>query len=878
MRVLLSLFSALMLLVLVGIGGVAFALHHYAQGLPDYTQLKDYEPATLTRVHAGDGRLLAEFATERRIFVPISAIPKRVINAFLSAEDKNFYHHGGVDPEGIARALVEDLRHYGNGRRPSGASTITQQVAKNFLLTNEVSIARKIKEAILAVRMEQAFTKDHILELYLNEIFLGNRSYGVAAAALNYFNKSLDDLTVAEAAYLGALPKAPNNYNPVRNPEGAVARRNWVIGRMQENGAITAAEAEEARTQPIQLHRRDDAAQFNADYFVEEVRRTLTDLFGEKMLYEGGLSVRTSVDPRLQTIATRAMRAGLVSFDRRHGWRGPIGHMDQFDNWAQRLRAMPAPGGAEVWQMAVVLDVQPDVALIGLTDGTRGQIPMSELKWARRALDDDRLGSEPRHADDVLKLGDVVLVDLLPGQEAAKAAAVANGAGEGVKPDEIRAPGRSGKATRTVKTGTPPAGLNYGLRQIPEVEGGLVAMDPHTGRVLAIVGGFSAKISVFDRATQALRQPGSAFKPFVYLAALNNGFTPSSLILDAPFTASQGPGMPVWRPGNYEHNFLGPTPLRVGVEKSLNVMTARLANGIGMDKVAEYAENFGVVDKLPRMLSMSLGAGDTTVLRMATAYSMLVNGGKRIVPSFIDRVQDRNGKTVWRHDNRACPGCSNVAWSPALPVPVIPDDREQVADPRTVYQMVSILEGVVQRGTGRAIASLNRPLAGKTGTTSDSNDAWFVGFSPDLTVGLYVGYDQPSSLGTHETGASVSVPIFKQVMAEALADTPPTPFRIPPGLLMVRVNPQTGRPSQPGDRNSIWEAFVPGTEPGSHENVLDGSQGLSPGDAAGAAAMTDPDSMEPGSAAAGGLTPGVAAVPGAGTAAVTTNTGTGGLY
>jgi penicillin-binding protein 1A len=810
MRFVLSLVSLLCILVLVGLAGFVWVVDHYSEGLPDYSKLANYEPPVTTRIYAGDGRLMAEFASERRIFVPIDAMPRQVMNAFMAAEDKNFYGHQGVDPIGILRAILTNIENFGRERRPVGASTITQQVAKNMLLTNEVSFARKIKEAILAVRIERAFTKDRIIELYLNEIFLGNRSYGVAAAALNYFNKALDELSIEEVAFLAALPKAPSNYNPDRQHDAAIARRNWVIGRMAEDGYITPEEAKAAQGRPLVTRKRDEQEVVTAEYFAEEVRRELVKLYGEQALYEGGLSVRASMDPVLQATATKALRDGLIAYDRRHGWRGPVAKMENFDNWPKKLAAMPPPAGSEGWKLAVVLkDDQADGLDIGVADGTRGRIPLSELRWARASKDGEAVGPAIRKPSDVAKLGDILLVEAISGPAARE---------EDEKPAK--------KGAQAAAKELPPG--SYGLRQIPQVQGGLVALDPHTGRVLAMVGGFSPAMSVFNRATQALRQPGSSFKPFVYLTALNQGFTPSSLVMDAPFAFDPGGGQPVWRPENYSHEFYGPTPLRVGIEKSRNVMTVRLAQQIGMDKVKALVEKFGIVDNLQPYLPMSLGAGETTVLRLATAYAMLDNGGKRVVPTFIDRVQDRNGKTVFRHDNRACESCTNVTWKDGMGVPAVPDTREQVNDPRTTYQTVSILEGVVQRGTAAALKSLGKPLAGKTGTTNDSHDAWFMGFSPDLVVGTYIGFDQPRSLGARESGTSVAVPVAKQMIAEALKDKPATPFRVPPGLRLVRVNPANGQLAQFSDSRAIWEAFLPGTEPNPDQPqmVLDDTSSL----------------------------------------------------
>ncbi|MBP2294825.1 penicillin-binding protein 1A [Azospirillum rugosum] len=844
MRLILSVLMALVMLVLVGAGGFVYVLDYYDRDLPDYTKLANYQPPVTTRVHAGDGRLLAEFASEKRVFVPIDAMPKRVINAFLAAEDKNFYEHKGVDPIGIARAILTNVENLGRDRRPMGASTITQQVAKNMLLTNEVSFARKIKEAILAVRIERAFSKDRILELYLNEIFLGFRSYGVAAAALNYFNKGLDELDIEEAAYLAALPKAPSNYHPERQRDAALARRNWVISRMADDGHITPEEAKAAQAKPLAVRKRDEQEYVTSEYFAEEVRRELVKLYGEQALYEGGLSVRASMDPVLQDAATKALRTGLVQYDRRHGYRGPVGKMDNFDNWAKKLAGMAPPAGSEGWHLAVVLkDDAADALDIGLPDGARGRVPLAELRWARAQKDDNRLGPDIRRPSDVAKLGDLILVE----------------------------PARKDEKGKDYPPGS------YALRQIPAVQGGLVALDPHTGRVLAMVGGFSPHMSAFNRATQAMRQPGSSFKPFVYLTALDQGFTPSSLVMDAPFEYDPGHGQPIWRPENYSHEFYGPTPLRVGIEKSRNVMTVRLANAIGMDKVKATAEKFGIVDNLQPYLPMSLGAGETTVLRMAAAYAMLDNGGKRITPTFIDRVQDRNGKTIFRHDNRACEGCNHVAWKDGVAVPAVPDTREQINDPRTVYQMVSILEGVVQRGTATKLLSLGKPLAGKTGTTNDSNDAWFMGFSPDLVVGTYIGFDQPRSLGAKETGGSAAVPVVKDVLEVALKDKPATPFRVPRGLRLVRVNPETGRLASPGDRKAIWEAFIPGTEPNPDQPqlVLDGSArgGGGEGGLTGAAlpggGFGDPAATGAYGAAPAGVAPG---------APSSATVGTGGLY
>lgn len=778
------LLSSALLCGIVGIVVVMMVVQHYSADLPDINQLRNYSPPTVSRVHAGDGRLMAEFASEKRIFVPIERIPQRVIDAFLSAEDKNFYNHPGVDATGIARAIAINVQNLGQGRRPVGASTITQQVAKNFLLTNEVSVVRKIREAILSLRMEQAYTKDDILELYLNEIFLGQRAYGVAAASLAYFNKTMDELTVAEAAYLAALPKAPNNYSPTKNRDEAYARRNWVLGRMLEDGKISATDYQTGLAEEIAIRPRNDNEYYRGGgYVTEEIRRELVARFGEKAVLEGGLLVRSSIDPRLQDIATQSLRAGLMDYDRRHGWRGPVTRLDPRQPIQKTLSQVPLPLGAGAWKLAAVTALSDSAASITLADGQTGSIAMSELKWARKWLPNQRIGADVKKPSDVLVVGDVVLVE----------------------------PVANSKDSKDSKA--------FALRQIPAVQGALVALDVHTGRVLAMVGGFTPETSSFNRATQAQRQPGSSFKPFVYMAALEAGFTPSTLVLDAPLSLPQGPGLPEWQPGNYSDDYLGPTTLRVGMEKSRNVMTVRLAQQVGIDNVAKLAEAFGVIKQMPRHLSMSLGAGETTVLRMTNAYAQIINGGKQITPTIIDSIQDKSGRILLRHDTRPCSACSNVSWQSVMQAgqaaPALPDLRAQLIDPRSAYQMAHILEGVIERGTGARAKGLPWPVAGKTGTTNDERDAWFIGFSADMAVGLYVGFDQPAHLGRKETGGSISAPIFKAFMEQALAGSPPVPFRVPSGLRMVRVNAQTGQLAASGDSKVIWESFKRGTEPGS---------------------------------------------------------------
>lgn len=764
--------------LIAGILGVAFIINYYGQDLPDYSQLKDHKPPVVTRIYAGDGRLMEEYAQQKRIFIPIEAIPDHVIYAFISAEDQNFFTHKGVDGFAILRAAIRNLQNIGSGRRPEGASTITQQVAKNFLLTNEVSFERKIKEAILAMRIEKAMSKERLLELYLNEIFLGARSYGVAAAALNYFNKSLEELTLAESAYLAALPKAPNNYHPVRQKERATDRRNWVLSRMEEDGHITKEEAEEAKQTELLTQDRDDTDIVNASYFAEEVRRELEEEFGNEGLYGGGLAVRTTVDPQLQKIAVESLWDGLMAYDKRHGWRGPLKNFENLSDWAKKLEEFGRPKAAlESWRLAVVIEAGAQEAEIAFIDKSRDKLKLDGVKWARKCIHDCYgLGPEIQKVTDVVKTGDVILVE---------------------KIEE-----------------------NYVLRQIPVIQGAIIVLDPHTGRVLAMQGGWKHDASSFNRVTQAKRQPGSAFKPFVYLPALDQGFTPATLVLDAPFVIEQAPG-DYWRPTNYSNEFYGPTPIRVGIEKSRNLMTVRLADHIGMDQLIKYAKRFGIAENMEPFLSYALGAGETTLLRLTSAYAMLANGGKQITPTFIDRIQDRRGKTIFSHDERPCPNCGNLIRWDGQGTPLIPDDRAQIADPRTTYQIVSIMEGVVQRGTAQRLKSLGHPVAGKTGTTNESKDTWFIGFTPNLVVGVFVGFDDPKSMGKRETGSAVAAPIFKDFMEGALEDVSPVPFRVPSGVRHVRVNAKTGRVARPGDEDVIWEAFVTGTEPNVNDYVLD---------------------------------------------------------
>ncbi|TCT08112.1 penicillin-binding protein 1A [Aquabacter spiritensis] len=802
MRLLLRFFGFLFALgtivLMVGAAGATYFVWKYSQDLPDYSQLQNYEPPVMTRVHADDGSLVAEWARQKRLYIPIQSVPKLVIEAFLSAEDKNFYEHGGIDPSGIFRAALVYVQNYGTNRRPQGASTITQQVAKNFLLTNEVSIDRKIKEALLALRIERAYSKDRILELYLNEIYLGMGAYGIAAAALVYFDKSVDELTAPEAAYLAALPKAPSSYNPFRDRDRAIDRRNWVIDRMAENGFISNVDADAARKAPLDVTPRPTGAQiFAAEYYAEEVRRQIYERYGETKLYEGGLSVRTALNPKLQVVAKKALADGLVRYDEQRGWRGPIKQIELTPDWGVKLAEVKAYYDIP-WKLAVVLDAGKDTARIGLqpprersgavsTQRDIGLLPLEGVKWARWTRGPDAYKAVTS-VSQVVKPGDVIYVEPLAGKDG-----------------------------------------QYRLHQMPEVEGAIVVMEPLTGRVLALSGGFSYDESQFNRATQALRQPGSSFKPFVYSAALDNGYTPSTVVLDAPIEIDQGPGMPVWAPENYAKKFYGPQTLRFGLEQSRNVMTVRLAQDVGMPIVAEYARRFGIYDDMLPVLSMSLGAGETTLMRMVGAYAIIANGGRKVTPSLIDRIQDRYGHTIYRHDERECRGCDAQRWQNQAE-PTLIDRRPVVLDPMTSYQITSMMEGVVQRGTGTALKELGRPLAGKTGTTNDEKDAWFIGYTPEMVVGVYLGFDKPKGMGKGSTGGLLSAPIVRDFMKTALADRPAIPFRVPPGIKLVRINPKSGLRAGPGE-NAILEAFKPGTAPPDSYSIIgasDSSFGVTP--------------------------------------------------
>lgn len=754
--------------------GVVGFLVAALQGLPSLSELQDYEPPVTSRVHAGDGALVAEFAREQRVFVPIEQIPDHVKNAFVAVEDARFFEHSGLDYQGLARAVLRIPLDVIQGNRVQGASTITQQVAGNMLTGRAAECSggiggvfcalwTKLREGLVAQRIEKVLDKDRILELYLNQIYLGNRAYGVAAASLNYFNKPLDELTVSEAAYLSILPKGPANYQLPRNRERAIDRRNYAISRMLERGYINEEQAAEARAADLQVVNRLAGDQYvAASHFVEEVRRQVQSQYGEDALYDGGLSIRATIDTRLQLAAARALRAGLESYDRRHAWRGPIVAGDPSGDVQAQLREATAPPQLSNWRRAMVTATGNSAITVTDEAGETGRLNNDDAQWAAQGA--------RREATRALRRGAIVFVTR----------------------------GSNGR---------------YTLRQVPEVQGALVAMDPHTGRVLAMVGGYSFNdANGLNRATQALRQPGSSFKPIVYAAALDFGLTPSTLVDDGPLAIEAGDGTN-WSPENYSREYYGPTTLRRGLEFSRNAMTARVAYEMGPERVLQYGQRLGVYgDNTQAVFALALGAGETTLMRMTTAYGMFVNGGRRITPIIIDRIQDRTGRSVFRRDQRECPECT-AEWRPGTRAPNLPDTRQQVLDAVTAYQIVSMSEGVVQRGTATVVNELGFPLGGKTGTTNDYKDAWFIGFSPDLVVGVWAGFDTPRDMGEGETGGRISAPIFRDFMREALRDTSPTPFRIPAGVRLVRVDYTTGLLPNAASTQTILEAFRPDTEP-----------------------------------------------------------------
>lgn len=790
----LILFGLLCALILFFVVWLWFQGLARSDGMPDIDDLAKYEPPITSRVHGGDGALIAEFADQHRVFVPYDSIPIHVVQAFVSAEDKNFFKHNGLDYVGIARAAKNNIT---TGSR-QGGSTITQQVAKNMLLTRDQTYKRKAKEAIVAQKMEKEFSKEHIIELYLNEIYLGGSSYGVGSAALNYFNKSLPELTLSEAAILASLAKAPSAVNPYTKPDKLLSRRNYVLGRMVEDGYITQEQADDAKATPLNTVKRLRGPEYAAaTYFVQELRRDLIEQYDEELLEQGGLSIRSTIDTKMQLAAQEALQNGLEAYDRRHGYRGPLINISGSSDMVAALNEVSLPGGYGTWEAGYISSFTKSGAKITLTDGAETVIPAEDLEWAK---------SYEANGENGLIKGDVVLVEVtrqvLNANETSAPPAEDQLDHDGnlaamPKPEPILVP--KGQAT---------------LRQVPEVDGGLIALDPHTGRVLAMAGGYSFFKNAFNRVTQSQRQPGSSFKPFVYAAALEKGYTPATQQLDAPFVSFDVEKDEYWAPKNYsEGRSYGMVTLRVALEKSLNQVTARVAKDIGMEAVSDLSERMGVYTELPPYDAMSLGAGEASLLSLAKGYAAFVNGGREVTPTFLDRVQDRYGRTLYKHDERECSDCQQAEWNGQRP-PALPDGREQVLDPITAYQVTNMLAGVVERGTGRRALKVGKPLAGKTGTTDDYRDAIFAGFSPDLVVAVRVGFDDNRSLGEGEAGGSVAAPIFTEFMQEVLADQAALPFRIPPGVRLVEVDARTGELPGPTTAVTIQEAFRPGSEPG----------------------------------------------------------------
>ncbi len=749
--VIISLFLLFFLLVLS-------ILWNFSNNIPDYKFLKNYKPPVSSKVYSGNGELVADFSKEKRIFVPFQALPKNVINSFLSAEDKNFFSHPGVDAKGVLRAVLNNIRNIMTSRRLEGASTITQQVAKNFLLTNEVSLKRKVKEAILAFRIERALSKERILELYLNQIYLGSGAYGVAAASLEYFDKSIKELNYSEAALLAALPKAPSRYNPYRDKELAKFRRDLVLKNLLDNNFLTKDDYDKFKNQEIELKKTKKIFLEDSQYYIEDVRKNIIDLLSYEKVYKQGFNINTPINLDLQKIATEALRNGLIKYDKRKGWRGPITNVDLNKDWRNDLEEYTLEESIG-WEIAIVKEINKFYTSIETKSKKLGKIDFKDISWTKKDF------------DQLLSLGDLIYVKELGNK-------------------------------------------NYGLKQIPKINGGIVVMDPYSGRVLALSGGFSFKNSEFNRATQALRQPGSAFKPFVYALALENNYTPTSLVLDAPLVLDQGSDLKLWKPENYGKKFYGPSTLRVGLEKSRNLMTVRIAQNLGIDRVVNFSKKLGIYENPEELLSISLGSTETTLLKLTSAYSAFVNGGKLVKPIIIDRIQDSEGNTIINNENRSCLNCDAVSFT-SKDYPKIKDNFEQVFSAQTAYQITSLLEGVVQRGTAKKLRKLKLNLAGKTGTTNENTDAWFIGFTSNLVIGVYLGMDNPKSLGKYETGSKTALPVFENFIKKAVKKSDARPFKVSDGITMMVVDSLTGQKAKFSSKNTILEAYK-------SKNVVDG--------------------------------------------------------
>ncbi len=797
-----AIFSAVTLgiiAVALGVGGILFM---YSRDLPNTEALANYTPPTISRIYSREGMIVDEFAAERRLFVPAEEIPDLVSQAFISAEDRNFYEHGGYDPRAIVAAFVDAIQS--RGRDVRGASTITQQVMKNFLLDGSRTVERKVREIILAARIERALSKERILELYLNEIFLGQNSYGVAAAAQTYFNANLEDLTLAQVAYLAALPQAPSNFHPVRDYDRAISRRNYVLREMFENGYISREDMERTMAMPLETVQGGHIEPFRTaipprNYFTDEIRRQLSAQYGEDDFFSGGYTVRATMDESLQIVAARALRRALERYDRNLGlWHGPVDTIDTAllndeAGWRAALAEAEIARDIDGWSAAVVLAVGDSSARIGIEgvdeDEDGHYIPAEDVTWARPVDADGNRGSQARVAGDLLSVGDVVHVRAMTRDE-------------------------DGSFIR------------WTLRQVPQVQGGFMAMDVNTGRVLAMQGGFSYQHSSFNRATQATRQPGSSFKPFVYAAALDSGYSPNTIIIDAPIEVDTGEG--IWRPTNASNRFYGPAPLRTGIEMSRNLMTVRLAQDVGMETVSRYAERFGVYDDMQPFLANALGSQETTLFRMVAAYSMFANGGERVEPTLVDRIQDRWGNTVYRHDQRLCPDCEVASLDPGM-APAIMSNRERVIDPITAYQLTSMMRGVVDRGTASGSVNLPVPTAGKTGTTNDARDVWFVGFTSSIAAGCYIGYDQPQPLGSGASGGGMCGPVFNEFMLEAIEEYGGGAFAVPEGGVFFPIDRYSGQrlPDGAQGANVVYELFRQGEEPYfGILSIIDGGWGM----------------------------------------------------
>ena len=749
-RIIKNIFILILSFGLLSAFSVLAVLWAFSNNLPDYKFLKSYKPSVSSKVYSGDGELVNDFSTEKRIFVPYNAISEKVINSFLSAEDKNFYSHPGVDAKGVLRAVIKNISNIASSRRLEGASTITQQVAKNFLLTNEVSLNRKIKEAILAFRIERALSKERILELYLNQIYLGGGAYGVASASLEYFDKSISELNYDETALLAALPKAPSRYNPYKDIELAKFRRDLVLKNLYENDYIDKIQYKKFINKKILLKKRKKTFTEDTSYYVEDIRKNVVDQLGFEMVYKQGLNISTPINLDLQKIAIKSLRDGLISYDKRKGWRGPLLREKKITNWKDDLEKFELEGSIN-WNLAIIKKVDKFSVEIETKNNLNGIIKYENISWIKKEF------------NEILKVGDVIYVENL---------------------------------------------INniFSLRQLPLANGGIVVMDPFTGRVLALSGGFSFKKSEFNRATQALRQPGSAFKPFIYALALENGYTPSTLILDAPLVLEQGYDLKMWKPENYGKKFYGPSTLRMGLEKSRNLMTVRIAQDLGLKKIVNFSKQLGIYDNPSELLSISLGSAETTLLKLTSAYSSFVNGGKLIKPIMIDRIQDSEGNTIFNNEKRKCVNCDQISFL-SENYPKIEDEFLQIFSPQTAYQMTSILEGTVQNGTGKKLKDLNLDLAGKTGTTNGNTDTWFIGFTSKLAIGVYVGSDNPKSLGKYETGAKTALPIFKSFIKNAVKKEDARPFKVADNILMKVIDPLSGEKALSDSKFTIIEAY-----------------------------------------------------------------------